>query len=58
MAKEGQEPNKKEEIMVWTCTVCGYQYDESVEKEPFEKLPDDWHCPICNAPKDAFQKEG
>jgi rubredoxin len=43
--------------MVWTCTVCGYQYDESIEKEPFEKLPDDWHCPICNAPKDAFQKE-
>ena len=42
--------------MVWTCTVCGYQYDESVESVPFEKLPDDWHCPICNAPKDAFQK--
>ncbi len=42
--------------MVWTCTVCGYQYDESVENVPFEQLPDDYHCPICNAPKDAFQK--
>ncbi len=42
--------------MVWTCSVCGYQYDEKVEKVPFDQLPADWHCPICNAPKDAFEK--
>ncbi|HBL22498.1 MAG TPA: rubredoxin [Deltaproteobacteria bacterium] len=42
--------------MVWTCSVCGYRYDEKVEKVPFDQLPDDWACPICNAPKDAFEK--
>ena len=24
---------------------------------PFEKLPEDWKCPVCNAPKDAFKKK-
>jgi rubredoxin len=47
---------KKEGNMVWTCSVCGFQYDEKVEKVPFEELPEDWHCPICNAPKSAFEK--
>lgn len=42
--------------MVWTCSVCGYRYDEKAEKVPFDQLPDDWTCPICNAPKDAFEK--
>lgn len=42
--------------MVWTCSVCGYQYDEKVEKVPFEQLDNDWKCPICNAPKEAFEK--
>ena len=42
--------------MVYTCSVCGYQYEEKFEKSEFEKLPEDWHCPICNAPKSAFQK--
>lgn len=23
---------------------------------PFEKLPDDWSCPICGTPKDKFEK--
>lgn len=42
--------------MTWTCSICGYKYDESVEKAPFESLTDDWSCPICNAPKEAFEK--
>jgi len=46
----------KEVDMVWTCSVCGYEYDEKFEKTPFEKLPEDYHCPICNAPKSAFVK--
>ncbi|TRO47882.1 rubredoxin, partial [Candidatus Bathyarchaeota archaeon] len=24
---------------------------------PFEKLPEDWVCPICGAPKDQFVKQ-
>ena len=23
---------------------------------PFEKLPDDWKCPVCGATKDSFEK--
>jgi rubredoxin len=42
--------------MVWTCSVCGFQYDENIEKVPFEELPEDWSCPVCNAPKSAFEK--
>ena len=48
----------------WECIVCGYIYDPSegdpdngIEPgTPFEKLPDDWLCPICGAGKDAFEK--
>jgi rubredoxin len=45
----------KGEVM-WRCTVCGYEYDEAKEGTPFEKLPDDWTCPVCNAPKSEFEK--
>jgi rubredoxin len=41
---------------MWRCTVCGYEYDEAKEGTPFEKLPDDWTCPVCNAPKSEFEK--
>jgi pyruvate oxidase len=41
---------------MWRCTICGYEYDEAKEGVSFEQLPDDWTCPVCNAPKDAFEK--
>jgi rubredoxin len=44
------------EAMMWRCTVCGYVYDEAKEGTKFEDLPDDWKCPVCNAPKEAFVK--
>jgi rubredoxin len=48
----------------WKCVICGYIYDPDTGDEaagiapgtPFESLPDDWVCPICGAPKDAFEK--
>ncbi len=40
----------------WECSVCGYIYDESAEGRKFEDLPDDWVCPVCGAPKSAFNK--
>ncbi len=43
-----------EETVMWRCTVCGYIYDDAKEGTKFEDLPDDWSCPVCNAPKDAF----
>jgi flavin reductase (DIM6/NTAB) family NADH-FMN oxidoreductase RutF/rubredoxin len=44
----------KEAAGTMTCSVCGYVYDGSAG--PFEKLPDDWKCPICGAEKGAFKK--
>ena len=48
----------------YRCTICGYIYDpetgdpdSGVEPgTPFENLRDGWVCPVCGAPKDAFEK--
>lgn len=41
--------------MTYKCTVCGYEYNEQAESTPFKQLPDEWTCPVCNAPKEAFE---
>jgi len=46
----------------YECTVCGYIYDpEEGDSDGgipagtgFEKLPEDWVCPICGAGKSEF----
>ena len=48
----------------WKCSACGYIYDEAAgipdmgiaAGTKFEALPSDWVCPVCGAPKDAFEK--
>ena len=40
---------------VWVCKICGFPYDENVEKVKFEDLPDDWTCPLCKHPKSDFE---
>lgn len=66
-AKPGlkEEPSESTGSMdVYTCTVCGYQYDPEEGDPtigippgtPFENLPDDYRCPICNAGKEYFTK--
>ena len=37
----------------YKCDICGYIYTGS--KEEFEKLPDDYQCPICRVPKNMFK---
>ncbi|MBQ3103818.1 MAG: flavin reductase [Oscillospiraceae bacterium] len=37
------------EINGYRCTVCGYVYEG-------ESLPEDYRCPICNAPAEKFVK--
>ena len=46
----------------YTCTVCGYIYNE-VDGDPdggiapgtkWEAIPDSWVCPVCGASKNEF----
>ncbi|ETA79437.1 rubredoxin [Youngiibacter fragilis] len=49
----------------YVCMVCGYIYDPKVGDPDngikpgtsFENLPDDWVCPLCQAPKSDFEPE-
>ena len=43
--------------MKYVCQICGYIYDDTKEKVPFEQLPADWKCPLCGAAKTDFQPE-
>ncbi|MBQ1656053.1 MAG: rubredoxin [Bacteroidales bacterium] len=43
--------------MKYICTVCGHVYDEAVEGVPFDKLPDDWVCPLCGVGKELFEPD-
>lgn len=48
----------------YRCTLCGYIYDPAAGDPesgigpgtPFEKLPEDWICPVCGADKSYFEK--
>lgn len=46
----------------YVCLVCAWEYDpekgdpdNGIEPgTPFEKLPDDWVCPVCGVGTDQF----
>ncbi len=48
----------------YKCLVCGYIYDPAIGDPDngvpagtsFEKVPADWVCPECGAPKSEFEK--
>ena len=48
----------------YECTVCGYIYEPELGDPvgdiepgtPFNKLPDDWVCPVCGVDKSEFKK--
>ena len=49
----------------YVCGPCGYVYDPEVGDPnsgipagtPFENLPEDWVCPICELDKGVFEEE-
>jgi len=49
----------------YVCTVCGYVYDPAAGDPThdipagtaFDKLPDDWRCPVCGVGKDSFEED-
>lgn len=51
--------------MNYVCTICGYEYvvaegdpaNNVAEGTPWDKVPDDWACPVCGADKSAFEAE-
>jgi flavin reductase (DIM6/NTAB) family NADH-FMN oxidoreductase RutF/rubredoxin len=62
-----EEPEKESQKMAkYRCSVCGYVYDPAkgdpdsgvAPGTPFEKLPDNWSCPVCGAAKEMFEKIG
>ncbi|MCE5276328.1 MAG: flavin reductase [Syntrophaceae bacterium] len=64
-ASAAQEKTVEVPMQKYVCGVCGYVYDpEQGDPEgdipagtPFEKLPDEWTCPVCGAPKSEFTPE-
>jgi flavin reductase (DIM6/NTAB) family NADH-FMN oxidoreductase RutF/rubredoxin len=63
--KEEPKPESAEEdLSTYTCKICGFQYDPEEGDPalgippgtPFEDLPEDYRCPICNAGKEYFSK--
>ncbi|MBI4295901.1 MAG: rubredoxin [Chloroflexi bacterium] len=68
LTRQETEETKKEVVKAvkYRCTVCGYIYDpENGDPDtgippgtPWEKLPEDWVCPVCGASKDQFEREG
>lgn len=55
---------QKPEAEARVCVICGYVYDpekgdptrDIPPGTPFEELPEDYRCPICNATKEYFKK--
>jgi rubrerythrin len=41
----------------YICGICGYVYREA-EHGPWQDLPADWRCPICNASTSSFTPQG
>jgi rubredoxin len=47
----------------YICETCGYEYDPGAgdpdngvaAKTPWDEVPDEWVCPVCDAGKDAFE---
>ena len=51
------ESNSNEnETAKYRCLICGYIYDEAIEKVKFTDLPEDWKCPRCGVGKENFVK--
>ncbi len=49
----------------YVCRVCGYVYDPVLgdpvsgiqPRTPFDRLPENWVCPICKVPKTQFDRK-
>ncbi len=61
-SEQTSKVDPKSETSAHTCAICGFQYNPEEGDPasgippgtPFEDLPEDYKCPICNAGKDYF----
>jgi flavorubredoxin/rubredoxin len=61
--KEQPEPKQPDTAKSYFCPVCRYVYDPAKGDPaggippgtPYEKIPDDWVCPICKVSKSMFR---
>jgi rubredoxin len=59
-----KKTRRKSHMKKYKCIVCGYIYDPAAGDSesgaapgtPFEKLPDEWVCPVCGASKSEFEQ--
>ncbi|MCD6594373.1 flavin reductase [bacterium] len=64
ISEETKNIHQEDKMKKYRCTVCGYIYDpekgdpdSGIEPgTPFEKIPDDWVCPICGVSKTNFEE--
>ncbi|KAF0235503.1 MAG: ferric-chelate reductase [Prolixibacteraceae bacterium] len=62
--EESVSEKAAEDLSSYTCKICGFQYNPEEGDPamgippgtPFEDLPEDYRCPICNASKEYFSK--
>ncbi len=62
--KEEVVITKENTMKKYRCTVCGYIYDPAIGDPdggiaagtPFEKIPDNWVCPVCGVDKTKFEE--
>ena len=58
-------PEREKQMKKYTCTVCGWVYDEAAGDPDngiapgtkWEDLPEDFVCPLCGVGKDQFEEE-
>ena len=59
-----QEANDEKKRNQYTCTLCGWEYDEEqgypeggiAPGTKWEDIPKEFKCPICKVGKDQFKK--
>jgi flavin reductase (DIM6/NTAB) family NADH-FMN oxidoreductase RutF/rubredoxin len=62
--KEEKLITEENTMKKYRCTVCGYIYDPAIGDPdggiapgtPFEKIPDNWVCPVCGVDKSKFEE--
>ena len=57
LIEEEEEKPVQKSTKQYICGVCGYVYDDAEQDIPFKDLPDTWVCPLCGAPKSAFEEK-